>query len=134
MIVLNNFRTDARVRKEAKSLAMEGHNITVLALKDESVAAAEEIDSFRVIRVQLSTRNWGLGLVAHGIKLAEYLVRTLQEASRTKAHVYHAHDSNTLFVAWLTARLSCACLVYDIRGECNTLGSATRSRLHICCN
>jgi glycosyltransferase involved in cell wall biosynthesis len=113
MIVLNNFKTDARVRKEAKSLAVEGHNVTVLALKDESVAAAEEIDGFRVIRVQLSTRNWGLGLVARGIKLAEYLARTLQEALRTRAHVYHAHDANTLFVAWLAARLRGACLVYD---------------------
>jgi hypothetical protein len=34
-MILNNFRTGGRVRKEAKSLSMEGHNGTILALKDE---------------------------------------------------------------------------------------------------
>jgi glycosyltransferase involved in cell wall biosynthesis len=113
MIVLNNFGNDARVYKEAKTLAVEGHTVTVLALKDESVAATEEMDGFRVVRVQLSTRRWGLGIIARGIKLLEYLVRTFYQAWRTQADVYHAHDANTLFVAWLASRLWRVPLIYD---------------------
>jgi glycosyltransferase involved in cell wall biosynthesis len=113
MIVLNNFSTDARVRKEGKSLVSVGHEVTVLALKDETVAATAEVDGCRVIRVHLSTRHLGSGLLARSIKLLEYVIRTVREALRTQACVYHAHDGETLPIAWLASRLRRGWLVYD---------------------
>jgi glycosyltransferase involved in cell wall biosynthesis len=40
-------------------------------------------------------------------------LRFLRAGRRTRATVYHAHDLNTLFVAWTASRLGRAFLVYD---------------------
>lgn len=113
MIVLNNMAHDARVRKQARTLANAGHQVTVLALKDDSVPATECIDGFEIMRISLASRRWGLGATARLIKLVEYLLRCSLVALQTNAQVYHAHDANTLPIGWLAARLRRAALVYD---------------------
>ena len=113
MIVLNNMAHDARVRKQARTLANAGHQVTVLALKDDSVPATECIDGFEIMRIGLASRPWGLGAIARLIKLVEYLLRCSLVALQTNAQVYHAHDANTLPIGWLAARLRRAALVYD---------------------
>jgi len=46
-------------------------------------------------------------------RLVQHDLRLLCAALRTRADVYHAHDLDTLFVAWLAALLRRARLVYD---------------------
>ena len=55
MFVYNNCRHDARVLKEAKTLAESGHNVQIAALSGEGLKQVEERDGFRIIRVSRST-------------------------------------------------------------------------------
>lgn len=52
MFVYNTFRTDARVLKEAGTLAAGGHDVRVIAVWDETMARAERRDGFRVTRIE----------------------------------------------------------------------------------
>ena len=87
--------------------------MTVYALKNESIPAYETVDGINIVRVNLSTRRLGLGILARLLKLVEYTICTCWVAYRDRADVYHAHDANTLFVAWLPAKLRGAPLIYD---------------------
>ncbi len=51
MVVYNPFRNDARVLKEARTLADAGHDVRVIAALDAAMPAREERDGFRVVRV-----------------------------------------------------------------------------------
>ncbi len=51
MFVYNNFKNDARVLKEAKSLLVAGYSVTVVALLDKTTQPYEEKDGIRIIRV-----------------------------------------------------------------------------------
>ena len=51
MFVYNNFKNDARVLKEAKSLVAAGYSVTVVALLDKTTQPYEEKDGIRIIRV-----------------------------------------------------------------------------------
>jgi glycosyltransferase involved in cell wall biosynthesis len=113
MLVLNDAVGDARVYKEAKTLAKAGHRVLVLAVRDTNLPARVEIDGFTLVRVALRSRSWGMGSIARLIKYAEYSGHTLLTALKADPDVVHAHDANTLPLAWLIARLSRARLVYD---------------------
>jgi glycosyltransferase involved in cell wall biosynthesis len=54
MFVYNNFKNDARVLKEAKSLVAAGYSVTVVALLDKTTKAYEEKDGIRIIRVAIN--------------------------------------------------------------------------------
>ena len=63
MFVLNPCRTDARVLREAATLAAAGHDVTVIARTDEAYAAAgerEARDGFEIVRVPVArgARRW----------------------------------------------------------------------------
>jgi glycosyltransferase involved in cell wall biosynthesis len=51
MFVYNRCTTDARVLKEARTLADAGHRVRIVAVLDETVAAREERDGFRIVRI-----------------------------------------------------------------------------------
>lgn len=50
MLVYNNFRNDARVRREAVTLAQHGYDISVIAVQDDTAAVYEERDGIRIFR------------------------------------------------------------------------------------
>lgn len=58
MLVLNNFAHDARVHKEAKSLAADGHDVQVIALRKPGLATQEQVDGYHVRRLVLKSRRW----------------------------------------------------------------------------
>ena len=127
MLVWNDFRHDARVRKEADTLQADGHAVTVHALHTPGQTRKREClpSGVRVSRVARSPfsrleRKGGTPPPAGRLRLL------WRAATRTTAHlswlarvvagrpdVVHAHDVNTLPTAWLAARLSRAKLVYD---------------------
>jgi glycosyltransferase involved in cell wall biosynthesis len=138
MIVWNEFRNDARVLKEAESLAAAGHRVIVHALHVPGVTREREVISsgIEVVRVARSPfwrfRGPGdsggvLSAVGGGriVRIGSFS-QALRIAARAWAHllllwrmvllradVVHAHDVNTLPTAWLAARMSGARLVYD---------------------
>ena len=54
MFVYNNCRHDARVLKEAKTLAEAGHDVRIIAVLDKDTEPYEERDEFRILRVDTS--------------------------------------------------------------------------------
>lgn len=52
MFVYNRCTTDARVMKEARSLAGAGHEVRIVAVLDETTARTEERDGFRIVRIE----------------------------------------------------------------------------------
>ena len=138
MIVWNEFRNDARVLKEAETLAAAGHRVIVHALHLPGVTLEREVISngVEVVRVARSPfsrlsrpvtggtaaapvnsgRIGRMSPVAKALRIAArgwtHLV-LLWLMARLRADVVHAHDVNTLPTAWLAARLSRARLVYD---------------------
>ncbi|WP_312954173.1 glycosyltransferase family 4 protein [Pseudomonas songnenensis] len=138
MIVWNEFRNDARVLKEAETLAAAGHHVIVHALHSPGVTLEREVISsgVEVVRVARSpfsrlsrpvTGGTAAALVNSGrIGRMSPVAQALRIAARgwthlallwlmvrLRADVVHAHDVNTLPTAWLAARLSRARLVYD---------------------
>lgn len=161
MFVYNNLLHDARVRKEAATLARAGYDVTVLALHEPGrTARVEQIQGYRVVRLSrsilgISRREamaWlrgrrptaqatpgapaappGLGLpsaakparllmawLETAIHLCVYplrrvvvYLRFVWAALGTRAAVYHAHDLNTLLMAWTASRLGRGRLIYD---------------------
>ncbi len=113
MLVLNNFTHDARVHKEAQTLAAAGYAITVVALWQPGLAKEETRSGYRVRRLHLRSRAWRGRLVAPLVKYLEFAIQVWRMAGHEPPQVLHAHDANTLPVAWLAARRVGARLVYD---------------------
>ena len=113
MLVLNNFTNDARVHKEATSLASAGHKVSVVSLWQPGLGQVEYQSNYQVIRLRLLSRTWQNRLLSPPIKYLEFAWRVWQFAGREPAHVYHANDANTLPAAWLAAKRNQARLVYD---------------------
>lgn len=139
MIVWNEFVNDARVLKEAQTLAKAGHYVIVHALHTPGkTQITEELEpSIQVVRVarspfwrifrryrqfgsssevaarsgakSLDTHRQLLRLIARSVTHLGLLWRLI----RSKADAIHAHDVNVLPTAWLAAKVSGVPLVYD---------------------
>ena len=147
MLLRNTFTRDARVVREARSLARAGHEVTVLALRAGELPKREERDGFVVLRAAEAGRFAGptiSGTVNAHSRLR--LPRTplfvwtrdkLLDARMTRAAIalpadaYHAHDLNTLEPAAMAAREHGARLVYDaheLYADMTGLGRGERAR------
>lgn len=51
MFVYNNCKNDARVLKEARTLAEAGYDVRIIAVLDKDTEPYEERDGFKIIRV-----------------------------------------------------------------------------------
>lgn len=133
MIVWNDFCNDARVLKEAESLAAAGYDVTVNALHVPGRTMLEESlsEGIWVRRVSTSVLYSLLGVFSPTSKSSKpskggtlgavwkimgrgwghFLL--LRNTLLQRPQVIHAHDVNTLPTAWLAARLCRARLVYD---------------------
>jgi glycosyltransferase involved in cell wall biosynthesis len=151
MLVRNLFVRDARVLREARTLAEAGHEVIVLALRAGDLPEREERDGILILRAVRAGRLAGptiLGAAGHaappGRRRAParpaqavwlrdlVLARGFTRVARSvKADVYHAHDLNTLEPAWRAARAHGARLVYDaheLYTEMPGLGAGERER------
>lgn len=137
MVVKNQLWNDARVKKEASSLAGAGHRVTIVCRPEEGAPGRECRDGVSIIRVPASgglksrvrrvldgaSKQDGILARArrHPLKTALgglfhsciYQRRLLAAALGARADVYHAHDLDTLAVCWAAAKLRRAGLVYD---------------------
>jgi len=113
MLLLNNFTHDARVHKEAKTLASTGHSVTVYALWEAGLAEEELRAGYLIRRIRLKSRPWRGGGVAPLVKYLEFAARVSPILGREKPHALHAHDAKPLPIAWFASRRTGARLVYD---------------------
>ena len=75
--VLNNFTNDNRVYKTAKSLSDAGYDVTVMALKRGDVKAREEMDGFRVRRIELKSDTLPHGKIYTMLRLLELISKMI---------------------------------------------------------
>lgn len=116
---------DARVLREAGTLASHGHAVTIIAALAPDIPRQEERDGFRIRRIPvepfhlkfLGRRRDGargpLFLLSAPFTMVDYMWRLFRATRGLKPDVYHAHDLSTLPAAFLLSRLRGAKLVYD---------------------
>lgn len=141
MLVRTSFANDARVQKEAASLAQRGYAVKVIALWEPGLGRRETIEGIEVVRprsrllralasrahlgrklsppskrngsAERAARRW-LYAVISSVDATIFALRALIEVlSGPRPSVIHAHDLNVLPGAWLISRLTGARLVYD---------------------
>jgi glycosyltransferase involved in cell wall biosynthesis len=128
LLVLNNFTNDARVHKEAVTLAKAGYEVRVVALWQKGLLEEEQSSGYRIHRLRLVSRSWRGGLIAPLVKYLEFAIRFWISSHQWRSQVYHANDANTLPAAWLASRTGKAALVYDAH-ELETDRSFSNSHL-----
>ena len=125
MLVISDVDRDARVSREATTLAEAGHDVTVIALAGTSrsysvvpVAAASPLPGGGVtgrgrLRPLRRAARWAL-LPQHELALRRSFARAARRAAGTLGFdVVHAHDFETLELGAELARQRRARLVYD---------------------
>jgi len=100
---------DARVQKEAWSLANDGYDVSVLGLR--STWRPRNLDiNYRLLTFPLVSRRFRLIRNVH-LALLIALINMLIIFRR--ADFYHAHNTMFLFGMWISARLHRGILIYD---------------------
>ncbi len=125
MAVTNPFTHDQRVYREAKSLVDDGYDVTVVALKEDTlkIPGNEEIDGIKVLRISKKPAETADGLnflmkrfgdlpsvLFYGNTFTPLFKKIL---IGQKADIYHAHDLDTLAASFEAAKVSRAKVVYD---------------------
>jgi glycosyltransferase involved in cell wall biosynthesis len=115
MLLTNRFTTDARVQREARTVASLGHELVVHALAGPGLPAEEERDGYRVRRhAEPAWIGWT------GPRRAWPLLRWYSRyaflaaaAEKGRPEIVHAHDLETLLPGGRLARRLGARFVYD---------------------
>lgn len=129
MFVLNNMLHDARVTREATSLAREGYQVTVYALLEPGTRAEEIKNGFRIRRLPIRTRPLPKSSAFWAVKYLEFVLRTVYNARRDGNEVYHGHDMTGLVPAWLASRYPRRHLIYDAHELFSEQASVPQRRL-----
>jgi glycosyltransferase involved in cell wall biosynthesis len=101
---------DSRVRREARTLAEAGHDVTVLELAPVP-AGEERLDGFA--RRSAMPPAWVRRCLPFHAYRAVFLVFFLREVVRLRPDIVHAHDAAMLLPGLIGCRLTGARLVYD---------------------
>lgn len=150
MFVYNDVRTDARVRREAASLAHAGFRVTVVGRGKAGVAPSELVDGFTILRTPAAAREgtapgsgspwlrrrtrplarvrWLAGYAADFLRWRREAIRLVSRstAAGDQQHVWHGHDFTGLVVADAARGEWGGRLVYDSHELYLEAGSAPR--------
>lgn len=98
-IVMNNFKNDTRVLKEAITLKNNNFDVKVLALHDgkSSLKEYDSVSDIDVHRVILKTKNLPKSLAYQMLKYCEFFYKAVKECK--KADIIHCNDLQPLPVA-----------------------------------
>lgn len=113
MLVLNTLTHDARVRKEAATLARAGYDVTVLAYQDGMLPAVEETDGFHIQRIALWSDEQRHPGIRQPLRYLEFTVRAAHLLAAMDPDVCHAHAVQALPACWLASRVKRCHLIYD---------------------
>ncbi|MGO8906084.1 MAG: glycosyltransferase [Solirubrobacteraceae bacterium] len=109
MLLHKSVEFDSRVRREAGSLARDGHDVTVLELA--AVPDGAQLDGFSRRAVQ--PPQWMRRRLPFHLYRLAFLVEFVRGLRRLRPDVVHAHDAAMLLPGIVGARLTGARLVYD---------------------
>jgi len=114
MFLMTAFTHDVRVTKEAISLIEAGHEVTFYALKDKNTPSFEKRHQFSIYRIELKTRYLlPKNQIFFFIKYVEYITRTVFSLLNKPFDAYHAHDLETLPIAYLLGKIKKKPVIYD---------------------
>lgn len=114
MFLMTEFTHDARVTKEARSLINSGHNITVIALNDKQQLSFEKREDFVIRRIKVTLRYiLPKGSIFFFIKYIEFVLKSIIKVYKMPFHAYHAHDLETLPIAYILAKINRKPCLYD---------------------
>ncbi|MFT4778548.1 MAG: glycosyltransferase involved in cell wall biosynthesis [Flavobacteriales bacterium] len=98
-LVLNNFTSDNRVYKTAKSLTDFGYSVTIIALLKGDVKAKDEIDGIPIERIELKTMALPEGTLWGAIKYLEIIWKMVFRYR--KYDIWHCNDFEIFFMGVL---------------------------------
>jgi glycosyltransferase involved in cell wall biosynthesis len=108
--VVSDLAFDARVWKEARSLASAGYRVRLIGCRYEVTGTRHRREQgIDVVEIPLGTRAGRVSLFGRGLTL----VRLWRTVLVTPARAYHAHNVHVAPAAWTASRLRGAGLVYD---------------------
>jgi glycosyltransferase involved in cell wall biosynthesis len=108
--VVSDLTFDARVWKEARSLANAGYRVRLIGCKYELPASRRRLEGpIEVVEIPLGTRRGRISFVGRALTLMRLWLAVI----RTPARAYHAHNVHVGPAAWLASRPRRAKLVYD---------------------
>lgn len=109
-VVISDLAFDARVWKEARSLASAGYRVKVIGCRYEVAGTQRRREQgIDVVEVPLGTRSGSVSPFGR----ATTLVRVWRAVLATRARAYHAHNVHVGPAAWAASKLRGAALVYD---------------------
>ncbi|MBN1260836.1 MAG: glycosyltransferase family 4 protein [Anaerolineae bacterium] len=113
MLLSNGFKPDPRVAHEAGALVDLGHEVIVLCWDREGAyAAREEIDGYRVERIQTVRAAYGAG-ARQLVRIPAFWRAAIARALALRPDVIHCHDLDTLPAGWWLKQRYGLPLVYD---------------------
>jgi glycosyltransferase involved in cell wall biosynthesis len=139
--VISDLQFDARVWKEARSLAGAGRSVSLHgpAFDIERAGRRRDASGVEVHEIPFGKRRGGKSYV----RRVSTLIQVWAAVLRTEARVYHAHDIHVAPPSWIASRLRGARLVYDahemwaepqspgLRARITALGAALLERLMV---
>lgn len=94
LFVINNFKHDNRVLKEALSLQVNGYGVKVVALYESPLAEHDTMQGIFVHRIKLVSRGWSKHKLVQLLKYIEFVFRAVK--NYRNADIFHCNDLNTL--------------------------------------
>jgi glycosyltransferase involved in cell wall biosynthesis len=111
MLLHKSVEHDSRVRREARALAEDGHEVTVLHLPREPGELDGPLDGFHVRSV--TPPAWVRRRLPFALYRVVFFAAFVRAVRRLRPDIVHAHDAAMLAPGWAGARLTGAKLVYD---------------------
>jgi glycosyltransferase involved in cell wall biosynthesis len=111
MLLHKSIEHDSRVRRAARALAADGHEVTVLHLPRVRGEMDGPLDGFFVRSV--TPPAWVRRRLPSTLYRLVFFAAFVRAARRLRPDVVHAHDAAMLAPGWATARLAGAKLIYD---------------------
>ncbi len=122
MAVVSDLTYDARVWKEARSLARVGRTVRLIGMEYDIAEPRErQVDGIDVHTVPFGSRS-RVGV----INRAASVLRLWREVTRTRAAVFHCHNIHPAPATVVAVRRSRAALVYDAHELYGSVRSRTR--------
>lgn len=113
MLLHNRYEVDARVKREARTLAEE-FDLRVIHLCEGNETSGSFRDGpIEIERFNVATRKLPRSPLFWFLKYSEFSVRLAWRAARSRPDAYHAHDLPMVLPALLAARIHRAPVVYD---------------------
>ncbi|MFD1446648.1 glycosyltransferase [Oceanobacillus profundus] len=97
LIVLNNFKNDARVLKEAITLQKNGYSVKVIALHEQNLKKEDVVSDIKVERISLITKKLPKLFLVQLIKYVELCIKTIYK--HKDFDIIHCNDLAPLPIA-----------------------------------